>query len=339
MHPLIRTARATGLFYLGLAVAPLLGTLVVRPRLFAPDNPAATLANLAGHDLLARCGVALGLAGVVAQALVALWFFRLFRSVDPFLAGAIAVFGLVNAVAMLIDTTELGYFVFAMTTVEKFVEIVYTLPRALLPSLTQIVALGDRERLHLVFGQAFRLVQVVACILCFGLFVYARELVLLVGSPLFEPAIPLLRVLALVPLVRTAQQPLTMLFQATSRTVHVLHLALVKLGAEALGYLVMLLLPHAWRAQGACWANLEGAVAAFAGAMLLARLVLREGSAERTGVVLRSALLMGPLLLATLAADRWLGPALSLAVRVPLLATMPDTLGMRFAAAPVPVGD
>jgi hypothetical protein len=108
MHPLIRTARATGLFYLGLAVAPLLGTLVVRPRLFAPDNPAATLANLAGHDLLARCGVALGLAGVVAQALVALWFFRLFRSVDPFLAGAIAVFGLVNAVAMLIDTTLLG---------------------------------------------------------------------------------------------------------------------------------------------------------------------------------------------------------------------------------------
>jgi len=228
--------------------------------------------------------------------------------------------------AALIDTTQLGYFVFAMTTVEKFVEIVYTLPRALLPSLTQIVALGDRERLHLVFGQAFRLVQVVACVLSFGLFVYARELVLLVGSPLFEPAIPLLRVLALVPLVRTAQQPLTMLFQATSRTVHVLYLALVKLGGEALGYLVLLLLPHAWRALGACWANLEGAVAAFVGALLLARLVLREGSAERTRAVLRSALLMGPLLLATLAADRWLGPALSLAVRLPLL--VPAAIGL-----------
>jgi hypothetical protein len=31
--------------------------------------------------------------------------------------------------------------------------------------------------------------------------------------------------------------------------------------------------------------------------------------------------------------------AIDLAVRVPLLATMPDTLGMRFAAAPVPVAD
>jgi hypothetical protein len=50
---------------------------------------------------LARLGIALEMAIVVTQALAALWFFRLFRSVDAFAAGAIGVFGMVNAVAIL----------------------------------------------------------------------------------------------------------------------------------------------------------------------------------------------------------------------------------------------
>ena len=45
---------------------------------------------------------------VVTQALVALWFFRLFRSVDSFAAGAIAVFGMVNAVAILGSAASLA---------------------------------------------------------------------------------------------------------------------------------------------------------------------------------------------------------------------------------------
>ena len=40
MPELIRTARLTGLFYLGLAVTGALGFLTVRPRLFAEDDPA-----------------------------------------------------------------------------------------------------------------------------------------------------------------------------------------------------------------------------------------------------------------------------------------------------------
>ena len=40
---------------------------------------------------------------VITQALVALWFYRLFRSVDAVAAGAIAAFGLVNAVAILVS--------------------------------------------------------------------------------------------------------------------------------------------------------------------------------------------------------------------------------------------
>ena len=38
MHPSARTARTTGLFYLGNAVTGVLGFLIVRPRLFAAGD-------------------------------------------------------------------------------------------------------------------------------------------------------------------------------------------------------------------------------------------------------------------------------------------------------------
>lgn len=101
MHPLIRTARATGLFYLGLAITGLLGFVIIRPLLFVADDAAATLSNLVSHESLARAGIALELLIVLTQALAAVWFFRLFRTVDPVNAGGIAAFGLVNAVVIL----------------------------------------------------------------------------------------------------------------------------------------------------------------------------------------------------------------------------------------------
>jgi hypothetical protein len=100
-NPLIDTARTTGLLYLGLAVTGMLGFLLIRPRIFDPDDAATTLAQLVANEQLARVGIALELGIVLTQALVALWFYRLFRSADPFAAGTIAVFGTVNAVAIL----------------------------------------------------------------------------------------------------------------------------------------------------------------------------------------------------------------------------------------------
>ncbi|MBP7549268.1 MAG: DUF4386 domain-containing protein [Gemmatimonadaceae bacterium] len=98
---LLRTARLTGLFYLGLAVTGMLGFLMVRGRILVADDAAATLANLTAHASLARIGVGLEMAIVLTQTLAAVWFFRLFRSVDSFAAGTIAAFGLVNAIAIL----------------------------------------------------------------------------------------------------------------------------------------------------------------------------------------------------------------------------------------------
>lgn len=226
---------------------------------------------------------------------------------------------------LVLDTTTLGYFTLAFNTVERFVEVVNTLPQALLPSFTQIVALGDRERLRYVVDQAFRLIQLVACALSFTLFVFAHEIVRLVGSPLFEPAIPLLRVLALVPIVRTAQQPLTMLFQALGRPVQVLRLAMFKLFAELGGYGLLVLLAS-MGAMGACWANFTGAVVSFTGALVFAAAALPEGREERIGAFVRNVLLLAPSLFLSVFAERELGIPRSLPIRIFLV--VPSLVGV-----------
>ncbi|MEV0130420.1 DUF4386 domain-containing protein [Dactylosporangium sp. NPDC050688] len=108
MHALTRTARMTGLFYLGNAITGVLGFLIVRPQLFAADDPDATLANLLTHESLARSGVALELGMVVTQTLAAVWFYRLFRTADTAAASGIAVFGLVNATVGLMSAALLA---------------------------------------------------------------------------------------------------------------------------------------------------------------------------------------------------------------------------------------
>ncbi len=105
---LVRTARTTGLLYLGVAVTGSLSFLVVRGQLFVEGDPTATLANLVANEGLARLGVILELGLVLTQVLCALWFFRLFRAVDAFAAGAIAVFGTVNAVVLLVSSAMLA---------------------------------------------------------------------------------------------------------------------------------------------------------------------------------------------------------------------------------------
>lgn len=98
---LVRTARITGLFYLGLCVTGIFGHLVIPGQLFDAGDPAATLSNLAGRETLARLGIVMELGTATFQALLVLWFYRLFRSVNAFTAGTVVVFGMVNAVAVL----------------------------------------------------------------------------------------------------------------------------------------------------------------------------------------------------------------------------------------------
>jgi len=104
MTSLKTTARLTGLAYLGLAGCGAVGFLLVRRQLYVPGDAVATAANLVAHEGLARLGVAADLGVVLTQAVAALGFFRLFRPVDRLAAGAIAAFGLVNAVVVLVAT-------------------------------------------------------------------------------------------------------------------------------------------------------------------------------------------------------------------------------------------
>jgi hypothetical protein len=107
-----KTARITGYWYLALAIAGLLGFLIIRPQIYVPGEPASTLANLVDRAALARIGLALELGLVVTQALAAVWFYKLFRSFNEVAAWALAVFGIVNAVAIMASA---GFMATALT--------------------------------------------------------------------------------------------------------------------------------------------------------------------------------------------------------------------------------
>jgi O-antigen/teichoic acid export membrane protein len=226
--------------------------------------------------------------------------------------------------AKVLDATQLGYFTFAFQTIERFVELAYTVPSSLLPSLTHLVARAERERLGYIFDQAFRLVQVAACTVSWCVFAFAPELTLWVGSPLFLPSVGMLQVLALVPIARTAQQPLTMLFQATRRPGIVFTLAIAKLSVELACY--VLIVPR-WGGLGAAWANLAGAVASYLLALVFTAVLLPETTRERSSVVGRALVLTLPMLgLAALLVPAGAHGVWSLAAR--LLLVLPAVFGL-----------
>lgn len=96
------TARLTGLFYLGLAITGVFAFLFAREKIFVDGDTLATATNLVDKETLARWGIAAEVGITGFQALVAVWFFKLFRKKESFAAGLIAAFGLINAVAILV---------------------------------------------------------------------------------------------------------------------------------------------------------------------------------------------------------------------------------------------
>lgn len=96
--------RITGILYLGLALTGLFVFLFARSNIFVDGNALATSTNLLEKESLARMGIAMELALVIFQALVAIWFYKLFKNVNSFASGLIAVFGTINAIAILISS-------------------------------------------------------------------------------------------------------------------------------------------------------------------------------------------------------------------------------------------
>lgn len=103
----VRTARITGFWYLMLAISGMLGFLVFHSKVYTAD-PSETLTNLIEEETLARVRLLFEFAVVVFQALVALWFYRLFRKINSWAALSIMLWGTVNSVIILISAISMG---------------------------------------------------------------------------------------------------------------------------------------------------------------------------------------------------------------------------------------
>ena len=104
---LVATARTTGIWYLLMAVSGILGFMVFHSQVYDAD-PRQTLTNLLEAETVARLRMLFELAIIVSQALTAVWFYRLFREMNAWAALATAVWGAINAVAIMISAIAMG---------------------------------------------------------------------------------------------------------------------------------------------------------------------------------------------------------------------------------------
>lgn len=104
----IRTARAAGLWYLMLAISGVVGFLVLHPQVYVSGDTTKTLANLSEQEMIARWRLLAEFVIVVSQALAAVYFFKLFKDINHFAAWALAAWGTVNAVVIMISAIAMG---------------------------------------------------------------------------------------------------------------------------------------------------------------------------------------------------------------------------------------
>jgi O-antigen/teichoic acid export membrane protein len=129
--------------------------------------------------------------------------------------------------------------------------------------------------------------------------------------------VPVLRVLALVPIARTAQLPLAMLFQAMRRPGTVLALDLLKFGVEFGSYVVLI----PWLGLvGAGVANLGSVIISYVVSLIVLARAFPAGAAERARTVIGSMMLFAPLMAAGVMLGRAGTESWTFALRVMLLA-------------------
>lgn len=107
-NELIKTARITGAWYFGLAISGMLGFLVFQPKLFVTNDPGKTLSNLTELVTIARIRLVFELLIVVTQALAAVWFYKLFSTVDKWAALVLGIWGTVNAMIISVSAIAIS---------------------------------------------------------------------------------------------------------------------------------------------------------------------------------------------------------------------------------------
>lgn len=99
----VGTARMTGIWYLLLAITGIVGFMLLHSRIYVTDDPAQTLTNLTEQETLARLRLVFECLIVLSQVLAALWFYKLFKDIHHVAAWSIAIWGTVNAIAIMIS--------------------------------------------------------------------------------------------------------------------------------------------------------------------------------------------------------------------------------------------
>lgn len=107
-NQLIKTARITGAWYLMMAISGILGFLIFHSQIFVSGNPEQTLTNLIELESTARIRVLLEFAIVISQALTAVWFYKLFKDSYEWEAWTLGIWGMVNALAILISAISIA---------------------------------------------------------------------------------------------------------------------------------------------------------------------------------------------------------------------------------------
>ncbi len=104
----IKTARTTGVWYLVMAISGILGFMVFHSRIFVSGNPEQTLTNLIELESTARIRLLLEFTIVISQALTAVWFYKLFKDSYEWEAWTMGVWGMVNALAIMISAIAIA---------------------------------------------------------------------------------------------------------------------------------------------------------------------------------------------------------------------------------------
>lgn len=105
---LITNARLTGLWYLLLAISGIMGFMVYHPQVYVTNDPEKTLSNLINNASVARMRLLFELVIIVSQALAAVWFYKLFISINKWAASVLCIWGTVNSVVIMVSAIAMN---------------------------------------------------------------------------------------------------------------------------------------------------------------------------------------------------------------------------------------
>lgn len=105
---LVSTARIAGIWYLMMAISGLLGFMMFHKQIFDSESSQNTLTNLIELESLARTRLLFEFAIIVAQALTAVWFYKLFKNINEWAAWAVGIWGMMNAAAIMISAISMA---------------------------------------------------------------------------------------------------------------------------------------------------------------------------------------------------------------------------------------